>query len=123
MSLLFTSGSQSIGGRIQAQAAETAHERARLPHIRGQGQKPGGTHAREAVAKRSYPTSEVRGSGRECEAVTAQERPRGATPARGQGQRPGGATHVQGAVAALVQEGLLLPLLSRFSRLRLCATP
>ena len=30
-------------------------------------------------AKRSYPTSEVRGSGRECQAVTAQERPRGAT--------------------------------------------
>ena len=34
-----------------------------LPHIGGQGQKPGGPHAQEAVAKRSYPTSEVRGSG------------------------------------------------------------
>ena len=33
-----------------------------------------------AVAKRSYPTSEVRGSGRECQAVMAQERQRGATP-------------------------------------------
>ena len=32
---------------------------------RGQGQKPGGPHARRAAAKRSYPTSEVRGSGRE----------------------------------------------------------
>ena len=51
-----------------------------LPHIRGQGQKPGGPHARRAVAKRSYPTSEVRGSGWECQAVTAQEWPRGATP-------------------------------------------
>ena len=33
------------------------------PHVRGQGQKPGGPHARRAVAKRSYPTSEVRGGG------------------------------------------------------------
>ena len=49
------------------------------PHIRGQGQKPGGPHAQRAAAKRSYPTSEVRGSGRECQAVTAQERRRGAT--------------------------------------------
>ena len=32
------------------------------------------------VARRSYPTSEVRGSGPECQAVTAQEQPRGATP-------------------------------------------
>ena len=28
----------------------------------------------------SYPTSEVRGSGLECQAAEAQERPRGATP-------------------------------------------
>ena len=33
-----------------------------------------------SAAERSYPTSEVRGSGRECQAVMAQERPRGATP-------------------------------------------
>ena len=33
-----------------------------------------------AAAKRSYPTSEVRGSGREYQTATAQERPRGATP-------------------------------------------
>ena len=32
-----------------------------------------------SAAERSYPTSEVRGSGRECQAVMAQERPRGAT--------------------------------------------
>ena len=123
-------------------AAESARLRRRrncreeLPHVQGQGwrprgatpcprpgRQPGGTHAQRAVAKRSYPTSEVRGSGRECQAATAQKRPRGATQIRGQGRRPGGATHVQGAVASLVQEGLLLLLLSRFSRLRLCATP
>ena len=39
--------------------------REELPHIRGQGQKPGGPHAQRAEAKRSYPTSEVRGGGRE----------------------------------------------------------
>ena len=33
-----------------------------------------------AAAKRSYPASEVRGRGRECQAVTAQELRRGATP-------------------------------------------
>ena len=32
------------------------------------------------AAKRSYPTSEVRGSGREYQTATAQERRRGATP-------------------------------------------
>ena len=78
----------------------------------------------------SYPTSEVRGSGLECQAAMAQEWPREATPrprsgaarrshlapearggdleeppgARGQGRRQGGAT--PGAVAALAQEGL-----------------
>ena len=36
-----------------------------------------------AAAERSYPMSEVRGGGRECQAVTAQERPRGATPCLG----------------------------------------
>ena len=85
------------------------------------------------AAKKSYPTSEVRGSGLECQAAEAQERPRGATQVRGQGWRPGGATphprpgvaalrsnpmpetrdggredqpHVQEAVAARAQEGL-----------------
>ena len=32
------------------------------------------------AAKRSYPTFEVRGSGRDCQTVMVQERPRGATP-------------------------------------------
>ena len=53
-----------------------------LPHVQGQGQKPGGPHARGVAAKRSYPTSKVRGSSRE-------EQP-----------------HIQGAVAARAQEGL-----------------
>ena len=52
-----------------------------LPHVRGQGQKPVGPHARRAAAKRSYPTSEVRGSGREEQ------------------------FHIQRAVAAQAQEG------------------
>ena len=66
------------------QAAETVHiaQLRELPHIQGQGQKPGGRHARGAAAKRSYPTPEARGGGRE-------EQP-----------------HVQGVVAARTQEGL-----------------
>ena len=66
------------------------------PHVRGQGQKPGGLQARRAAAKRSYPMSEVRGSGREYQTVMAQERPRGATPhprsGGGGGERPRGDT-------------------------------
>ena len=50
-------------------------------HVQGQGQKPGGPHAQRAAAKRSYPTSEVRGSGRE-------ELPN----APGQGRQLGGPT-------------------------------
>ena len=63
-----------------------------LPQVRGQGQKLGGPHARRAAIKRSYPKSKVRGSGRECQAATAQERPRRATQVRGQGWPPRGAT-------------------------------
>ena len=61
-----------------------AHKRGReeLPHVRGQGQKPGGPHAQGATAKRSYPLPKARGSGLE-------ELP-----------------YVQGVVAARVQEGL-----------------
>ena len=66
--------------------------REELPHVRGQGQQQGGPRAQMAAAKRSYPTSEVRGSGRECQAVTAQEWPRRATQVRGQGRWPGGPT-------------------------------
>ena len=70
------------------------------------------------AAERSYPTSEVRGSGRECQAATAQERLRGARPRSGAAARRshsmpkarGGSRedqpHVQGAVAAWAQEGL-----------------
>ena len=36
-----------------------------LPHVRGQGQKPGGPHAQWAVAKRIYPTAKVRGGSQE----------------------------------------------------------
>ena len=65
------------------QGVNSSHEVAKvLPHVQGQGQKPGGPHARGAAAKRSYPTSEVRGSSRE-------EQP-----------------HIQGAVAAWAPEGL-----------------
>ena len=106
----------SAGGCDQC----TKRNREELPHVRGQGQKPEGPHARRAMAKRSYPTSKVRGSCRECQAAMAQERPRRATQVRGQGRQPRGATprlrlrvaaeedqpHVQGAVAAQAQEGL-----------------
>ena len=39
------------------------------------------------MAKRSYPTSEVRGSGRECQAATVQKWRRGATPRRRSGAK------------------------------------
>ena len=90
-----------------------------LPHVRGQGQKLGGPHAWRMVAKRSYPTTEVRGSSQKCQAATTQEWPRVATLqprsmvaagrsyplskirggweepnlAQGQGWQPGGASH------------------------------
>ena len=72
-----------------------------------------------AAAGRSYPTSDVSGSCRECQAVTAEKRG-GATPhprlgavagrsnptpeARGSGREE--QPHVQGAVAVWAQEGL-----------------
>ena len=69
---------------------------------------------------RSYPTSEVRGSGRECQNAMVQEWPRGAslhlrsraaarrsypTP-EGRGGGREDQPHVQGAVAARAQESL-----------------
>ena len=51
-----------VQGRTAAALRWSSHEE--IPHVQGQGQKPGGTHARSAVTKRSYPTSEVRGGGR-----------------------------------------------------------
>ena len=74
----------------------TKRSREEPPHGRGQGQKPGGPLARRAVAKRSYPTSEVRGSSREYQTATAQEWPRGATRVRGQGQRREELSRVRG---------------------------
>ena len=47
---------------------------------------------RRSVAKRSYPSPKVRGSGQECQAATAQERLRGATLRPGLGRWPRGAT-------------------------------
>ena len=94
------------------------------------------TYAQAAVAAagalstaRSYPTSEVRDSGLECQALTVQERLRGATPrlrpgavpesrgggqkeqphARGQGGYWEEQPHAQGVVAARAQEGLEEP--------------
>ena len=58
-----------------------------LPHVRGQGQRPGGDTPR--------PKPEARGDGRE-------ELPHD----RGQGRWPGGPTPHPRAVAARVQEGL-----------------
>ena len=49
-------------GRLQRHAERGREE---LPHVRGQGQKPGGHPAQGVVAKRSYLTSKVRGGGRE----------------------------------------------------------
>ena len=86
--------------KLESQAATTDRHakrgREEPPHVRGQGQKPGGPHARRAAAKRSYPTSEVRGSGREYQPATAQERPRGATLRPRSGGRPRGDTSVRG---------------------------
>ena len=74
---LLMTGTVSAGGCDW----HTNRSREELPHDGGQGQKPGGPHARRVAAKRSYPTSEVRGGGPE-------EPPH----AGGQGRRPGGAT-------------------------------
>ena len=91
-----------------------------LPHIRGQGQKMGRPHERRAMAKRSYPTSKVRGHSWEelpwvqgqgwqqrvpgCDSTGAAERSYSTSEARGRGleEQP----HIQGAVAAWAPEGL-----------------
>ena len=116
----------------EAATAHRARPRGATPRRRS-GQKPGGPHARGAAAKRSYLTSEVRGSSRKCQAGMTQERQRRATQVQGQGWQPRGATppprsgaaagkschmpeargrgredqpHVQGAVAVWAQEDL-----------------
>ena len=66
-----------------------------LPRVRGRGQWLRGAAPRlrsGVVAKRSYPEPEARGGWEE--------------PPLARGQGPGRSTHVQGAVAALAQEGL-----------------
>ena len=70
--------------------------REELPHVRGQGQRPRVPDCEGAgTAERSYPTSEVRGSGRE-------EIPHALKPeARG-----GGREELPHAMAAQAQEGL-----------------
>ena len=52
-------------GTVAAATGALSVAEEELPHVRGQGQKPGGPHARRVAAKRSYPTSEARGGGRE----------------------------------------------------------
>ena len=79
-------GTFSMGG---------CHQREWLPHVRHQEQKPGGPHAQEETAKRSYPTSDVRGGSQE-------ELPRVRVRGGGQEEQP----HLQGAGAARAQEGL-----------------
>ena len=74
---------------------------ARVPGCNGAGtaEKSYPSPRSGAAARRSYPTSEVRGSGR------GEEIPHALTlEARGGGQED--QPHVQGAVAARVQEGL-----------------
>ena len=74
-----------------------SRQRPRVPGCNGAGtaEKSYTSPRSGAAARRSYPTSEVRGVGQE-------DQPH----ARGQGRRLGGPTHVQGAVATRAQEGL-----------------
>ena len=57
------------------------------------------------AAERSYPKPEVRGGGRECQAVTAPKQPRGAT-LRLRLEAVAGRSNPQGAVVVRAQEGL-----------------
>ena len=61
------------GLNLLANSAQAAATGRRTKHRRLQ---PAGALS---AAERSYPTSEVRGRSQECQAATAQERPRGAT--------------------------------------------
>ena len=64
---------------IEDKAVTSAFSLGSYPTSKVRGRRWEDPHARGEAAKRSYPTSEVRGSGQECQAATAQERPRGAT--------------------------------------------
>ena len=97
-------GGGTHGGGCDQRSKRSREE---LPHVRGQGQKPGGPHDRRVAAKRSYPAFEVRGGGRE---EIPQERgqgrwPRGDTPQT----RPGAVAGKTGPTSKEqwgVQEGL-----------------
>ena len=96
------------GSSWECQAAMAQEQPEELPHVQGQGRRPGGATLPPrsgVVAGRSYPTSKVRGGGRECQATTAQEQPRGDMPqVRGSGQEE--QAHIQRAEPARAQEGL-----------------
>ena len=68
-----------------------AWPRGATPCLRS-GAEAGRTPRLRGGSQEDLPPSEVRGSGRECQAATAQEQPRGATHVRGQGLWLGGAT-------------------------------
>ena len=105
---------------IEDKAVTSAFNLGSYPMSKVRGRRWEDPHARGEAAKRSYPTSEVRGSGQECQAAMVQEWPRGATRrpmpgaaagrtyptsqgrACGREEQP----HLQGAVAAWAQEGL-----------------
>ena len=76
----------------------TKHGGKEIPHVRGQGQKPGGPHARRAAAKRSYPTFEVRGSSRVpgCDGAGTAERSYPASEVRGDDERSYPASEARG---------------------------
>ena len=105
---------------IEDKAVTSAFNLGSYPMSKVRGRRWEDPHARGEAAKRSYPTSEVRGSGQKCQAAMVQEWPRGATrrPMPGavagrtyptpQGRACGreDQPHLQGAVAARAQEGL-----------------
>ena len=105
---------------IEDKAVTSAFNLGSYPMSKVRGRRWEDPHARGEAAKRSYPTSEVRGSGQKCQAAMVQEWPRGATrrPMPGavagrtyptpQGRACGreDQPHLQGAVAAWAQEGL-----------------
>ena len=77
--ILYYLGTKRSGGGHCGCDQRTKHGQEELRHVRGQGQQPGGPHTQRVAAKRSYPTSLVRGSSRQCQAAMAQEQPRRAT--------------------------------------------
>ena len=64
---------------IEDKAVTSAFNLGSYPMSKVRGRRWEDPHARGEAAKRSYPTSEVRGSGQKCQAAMVQEWPRGAT--------------------------------------------